>query len=386
MVLGSKNAYISFIVINNCENVLYSVSIKDNSKDILNSLSVWDSSSIIYTSTWILRSFKIFYSRYISNSNNIWFSSNLIWCSECIFCDDLENQRYCINNIKLEKEEYFKQKEETLKNKNKFEVFFAKVNKIWKNLVSENIKWNYIINSQNIENWYFCSNINNWKNLLLVWWVDWDTNMYDTFTAWAPSAEEFYWVMWANWNNLFNSVSIIKSSNIFYSYLLDNCSYCIWCIWLKNKSYCILNKQYEKNEWEELASKIFEQMKQDWTLWNFFPGELNPFYFNDTAAGLIGWFTKEEVEKDWYMWRNEEIKVDIPEWVELIQISDLDKYEWFDSSWNWKINPEILKVVIIDEKKNYYRIVQMEYDFLVKYWLPLPRIHWLDRIKLGFGV
>jgi hypothetical protein len=26
----------------------------------------------------------------------------------------------------------------------------------------------------------------------------------------------------------------------------------------------------------------------------------------------------------------------------------------------------------------------MEYDFLIKYELPLPEIHWLERIKLGF--
>jgi hypothetical protein len=26
----------------------------------------------------------------------------------------------------------------------------------------------------------------------------------------------------------------------------------------------------------------------------------------------------------------------------------------------------------------------MEYDFLVKHWLPLPRKHWLDRLKWNF--
>jgi hypothetical protein len=28
----------------------------------------------------------------------------------------------------------------------------------------------------------------------------------------------------------------------------------------------------------------------------------------------------------------------------------------------------------------------MEYDFLMKYELPLPEIHWLERIKQGFTI
>ena len=384
--LNVKNAYISFIIINNCENVLYSFSVKDNCKDVINWLSVWDSSNIVYQSSWILKSFKIFYSRYINNSNNIWFSSNLIWCFECIFCDELENQKYCINNNILEKEEYFKQKDIILKEKNSFKKYFNKINKIWKNIVSKNSKWSYIVNSENIENWYFCSNINDWRNLILVWSVNWNKNMYDTFSGWTPYWEEFYWVMWANGDNLYNSINIILSSNIFYSYFLESCSFCIWCIGLKNKSYCILNKQYTKAEWEILADKIFKQMDNDWILWDFFSSDINPFYFNDTMAWLIGNFKKEEVVKEWYMWRNEEIKVDIPEWAQVINTKELDKFQWFDGNWNWKINLEILKKVIKDEKWNYYKIVKMEYDFLVKYWLPIPDIHWLDRMNLNFWV
>ncbi|MEI6774379.1 MAG: hypothetical protein WCL18_06430 [bacterium] len=63
---------------------------------------------------------------------------------------------------------------------------------------------------------------------------------------------------------------------------------------------------------------------------------------------------------------------------------DLDKYQRFNFSGEREINPEILKKVIKDNKGNYYRIVPMELEFLQKYGLPLPEIHWLERIKLGF--
>ena len=112
---------------------------------------------------------------------------------------------------------------------------------------------------------------------------------------------------------------------------------------------------------------------------------MNPFYFNDTAAYLIDdSFTKEEVTKEWYLWRDEDIKVDIPANAEVIETKDLNSYQWFDEQWNRKINPEILKKVIKDDKGNYYRIVPMELDFLQKHGLPLPEIHRLERIKLGF--
>ena len=41
---------------------------------------------------------------------------------------------------------------------------------------------------------------------------------------------------------------------------------------------------------------------------------MNPFYFNDTVAYLMDdSFTKEEVVADGFMWREDEIKTDIPE-------------------------------------------------------------------------
>jgi hypothetical protein len=82
-------------------------------------------------------------------------------------------------------------------------------------------------------------------------------------------------------------------------------------------------------------------------------------------------FTKEEVEKEGFMWRKEKVKVDIPEGAEVVYtknppvLSDiplikgdsqsgaeaggLNDYQGFDSSGNWKINPEILKKVIVDK-------------------------------------
>jgi hypothetical protein len=114
---------------------------------------------------------------------------------------------------------------------------------------------------------------------------------------------------------------------------------------------------------------------------------MNPFYFNDTAAYLIDpTFTKEEVEAKGYLWRDEPIKVDIPANAELVKTGELNNYEGFNSEGKRTINEEILKKVIVDDDGNMWRIVNMEYEFLVKYGLPLPRKHRLDRMKENFKI
>jgi hypothetical protein len=60
---------------------------------------------------------------------------------------------------------------------------------------------------------------------------------------------------------MFSNVIWPTSSDIYYSDNLVACKNCFGCISLKNKEYCIFNKQYTKQEYEELVSKIIEKMK-----------------------------------------------------------------------------------------------------------------------------
>ena len=386
VTVSCKNNYLSHVNTKS-ENCLYTFSIKE-SEDILNAVAIWKHSSNVYFSAGVIQSFKVFYSRYIINSNNIWFSSNLVWCSECLFCDNLENQKYCIYNKQLDKEEYMKQKKEILKNKSAFCEYYSKVStKSW-SFHSRNTHGNFILNGENLEKSYFISDTKNWKNLMFFGGDSENEFDYNVFTGWTWKNIHLYSDVWCwMWNeHVYNSAHVPYWNHIFYCYRVISCSYCIWCIWLKNKSYCILNKQYTKQEREKLACEIFASMEAEWTLWLFFPPRLNPFYFNDTFAELIWWFTKEEIIKEWFMRRDEKIKVDISDKNWVISVSELDTYEWFDASWNRKINPAILKKVIQDKQWNYYKIVKMEYDFLTKHHLPLPRVHRLERIKVNFGL
>lgn len=389
VISSSKNVYLSWNVTRGNENIFYSLWVKEDCKDVYNSVMVWDHAEIIYNSIWVIKSFQIFYSKFISSSSYIWFSSNLVWCQECIFCDNLENKSYHINNVAYSKEDYLKEKKKILEKREDFYKNFEKLPNIWKNLGSTGkTNWVFLIQCDNAENSLYGYNLKNTRNTILSWYSYWEEDIYDSIFCGMKS--NAYWILcsWLQAEYIYNSFWVSGWMHNFYCYACEwSCSYCIWCIGLKNKSYCILNKEYSREEWYELAAKIFSQMEAHNILWDFFPWEMNPFYFNDTLAYLIDdSFSKTEVQNKWYMWRTDEIKIDIPKWSDVIEVKELNNFETYNEHWEWSINREILQKVVKDNAWNYYRILPSEYEFLIKYKLPLPRIHWKERIKKGFNL
>ncbi len=385
---GTKNGYLSYIVVVDCENAIYSCSVKDNSKNVFNSVMVWDNNENIYMGCGILKSFNVFYSRYITDSSNIRLCTNMIGCHDCIFCNWLENKSYCIENQQYTKAIYLQKKEDILKNKNLFEQVYKSKIPTPQNYASTNVSNGvFVIKSQDIERGSYVYQTKGGRNIIMAGGKEWDEEVYNCLSIWSPSAHDFYNCIDTGTysHTCYNTAMIVTSSNIYYSYFMESCSFCLGCIGLKNKTFCIFNKEYSKEERFDLANKIFASMEKDGTLGDFFPGGMTPFYFNDTIAyALDDSFTREEVAKDGYLRRDAAIATDIPAGSDVIKVKDLKNYQWFDAEGKWMISPDILKKVIEDPQWNHYRIVKMEYDFLVKYCLPLPELHRLERIKLGF--
>lgn len=413
---GAKNSYLSFVIWYDAMNIAYSAYCYTNLRDIYNSFFSSVNNSNIYMSGGVTGSHKIYYSKYITDSNNIWFSTNLIGCEECILCDSLENQKYCIKNKPYSKDEYYEKKNELMKRKDVFTTLHQSI--LWcssRNIGSEDVSWEYVIKSRNTKNAYWSVKIHNARNIVVSHGWDSSELFYDAVDT-GINSDNLYAICGGGngSHHLYCSSQTDTGSHLYYCLFMANSHHCLGCIWLKNKSYCILNKQYSKEEWEEKVCEIFASMEEDGTLGSFFPASMNPFYFNDTLAYLIDdTFTKEEVEADGYLWRDEPIRADIPEGMRVVKNTELDQFQGFrrlpvkggadeggggfgtqsqNPPWSpldrgvetWYIDPEVLNIVISDEKWNYYRIVKMEYDFLMKHWLPLPTMHWLDRMKMGF--
>src|SRR5688572_7806470 len=116
---------------------------------------------------------------------------------------------------------------------------------------------------------------------------------------------------YSGWGNgaemVYEAVQVGENvSNVKFSYYCTpdvmNLEYCFWntsgknnygCVNLKRKSYCILNKEYSKEEYEKLKAQIIEDMKKNpytdklgrkFYYGEFFPPEMSRFPYNDSIA------------------------------------------------------------------------------------------------------
>jgi len=375
IILWAKNAYLNFVVLES-ENVMYSYAV-NACTNVYSCLQVLKSESI-YQSRAVTESQKIFYSSSIQTSNNIWFCANMVWCSECLFCDGLENQSYCINNEQLDKQTYETMKKQLLDKRELFDDWFGLVlAKPWAN-VWDDIHGTFNRQCSDIENWFMNFQVTKGRNVVFGSGTALSENIVDCFSFGWTSATDCYATMgvWWNASHIYGSVETSPNVyNCFYCYLVDSCSYCVWCVWLRNKEYCIFNKQYDKDEWFEKVDELFHAMEKDWTFGQSIPGKLNPFYFNDTAGSFIDTtFSKDEVAQDGYQWREDPIIVDIPEWMETVDAVSAEE---------WRL--DVQEVILKDISNNIYRIMPLELAFLNKHHLPLPQLHRHMRLKQLFS-
>jgi hypothetical protein len=383
-ISSSANVYLSYHVTGNCENIMYSLSTKIHAKNVYNSVMSWMYSENVYQSLGILRSSNIFYSRFIQDSHNIWFSTDLVWCHDCIFCHDIQNISYAINNISYPKEVYFQKKDQILKNKEHFYTNYLKMPSIGGNIGSKNTSGKYCNLSEDVQNGYYSTHIKTGRNVLFAGHPD---GLEDIYNGVFVSAGRGYYgacAVGGDATEIYNSISMMRSFECYYSYFLERCSFCFGCIWLKNKSYCILNRQYTKEDWYRKVWEIFETMLLDGTFWKFFPATLSPFYFDDSLANLMLWnYDRKRLETKWFLFSPENTRGQtlrqeaIESWAFSQYISNAESYI-IDDAILWKI--------LHGTDGKCYTIQKREKDFLEQFHLPIPETHpftrMMDHLKI----
>jgi hypothetical protein len=117
-------------------------------------------------------------------------------------------------------------------------------------------------------------------------------------------------------HNMF-SIFCWNSDEVCYSDSCFNCSNLFGCVGLRHKEYCILNKQYSKEEYEALVPKIIEHMNtmpfidkrgKVYKYGEFFPPEFCPFPYNESVVQEFFPSSKEQAEAEGYLWREPEKK------------------------------------------------------------------------------
>ena len=131
------------------------------------------------------------------------------------------------------------------------------------------------------------------------------------FGPWSNKSERMYEGI-----NIGLQCADVKFSNECWSQLI-NAEYCFnchsssnlfGCNGLRKTEYCILNKQYTKEEYEQLVSKIKAKMTNDKEYGEYFPMSLSPHAYNETVAQQFFPLTKEQALAKGYRWRDMEEK------------------------------------------------------------------------------
>jgi hypothetical protein len=143
------------------------------------------------------------------------------------------------------------------------------------------------------------------------------------------------------------------------------------CVSLRNKSYCILNKQYSKDDYEILRTKIIEDMTKRGEYGEFFPKEIAPFAYNETVVQEFAQLTKAQALARGFRWRDPDTR----DYVATVQASAL-----LDSVLD--VTDTILKETIScahagtcnDSCTTAFRIIPSELAFYRDINLPLPRL------------
>jgi hypothetical protein len=149
---------------------------------------------------------------------------------------------------------------------------------------------------------------------------------------------------------------------------------------LRNKQYCILNKQYTKEEYEKMVPKIIEHMNsmpytdkkgKAYKYGEYFPPEFSPFAYNETSTQEFFPLTKEQALKQGYRWQDQETKTyeitkkpeDLPDNIKDVPDTILNDIIQCAHSQNCDENCSLG-----------FKIVPQELEFYRRMNFPLPRL------------
>ncbi len=378
------------------ERTMYSDSItkvKDSSD-----LYVVHNSEFCYQDIYCIDSYKIFYCEKTNSSTDSYFLYDCKGCVNCFMSSNLRNKSYCFNNIQYSKEEYFEKiKQYDLGSYNTIQ----KLKKDFEELKLNSIhKYAALINCHNatgndlsgvVDSQHIFDASGNVKNTKYLYWAA--ENIFDCYYCNAIGLLENSFescdsgVGGTNCN--FSNV-VYNSSNVEYSFNCYNSHDLFGCIGLRNKSYCILNKQYSKEEYFDTVGKIkkhmmdmpyVDQKGRVYRYGEFFPIEFSPFAYNETIANYFYPLSKEDTISNGYLYRDKDNQNHNPT-IKTEQIPDSIIETSLD----------ILKEIIScdtfpgsDRCSGAFRLTQDELTFYKRFNIPIPRMCYQCRHKERFS-
>ncbi len=307
-----KNCYLVFNT-KTAEDCMYCDYIW-GSKDCLECTRTIDS-ELCYDSVECHRCYNVQSSEFSDDCKDSFFLSHCRSCTDCFGCVNLYRKKFHLFNKPCTKEEYhaFLQS---------IDLSLFSTRSHYASLLSqltetaphphfhgqrvENVTGNYISDSRHISNSFFIKGAEDCKFCFIVNGGVKDCYDYSHF---GGNATELYECQ--SCGNDVNNLLFCRdcwngNSNLIYCASCFGCHDCFGCVGLRNKHYCIFNKQYEKKEYYALLAQIISQMisQEEWG--EFFPISSAPFPYNLSFANRYFPLSKEQIIRSGLRWHEKE--------------------------------------------------------------------------------
>jgi len=364
---GLRNCYMAFNT-GPAEEVLYSRGVR-NSREIVDCYYVNESSELMYECVNCTKSSKIIYGRNINSCVDCCFITNASGCMNCFGCVNIRNATNKIFNKQYSKDEYDKTILEILGNYEKFKEFKKKFMEFEKefpmranhNLKSINSTGDYLVECKSVNDSF--ENIKS-EDCRYIFSCKGIKDSYGVIGYGYNSERLLECVSMGYSSNIIGGVTTTDCQDVLYSYSLQNCQDCIGCDGLKNSKYCILNMQYEKEEYKKLKEHIIKELIELGIYGLMMPIEIVPFAYNETLAQDNMPLTEEEALSGGFRWEDNLQKTEGKETMKIEDISNniMDVKD--------EITKEVLKCINCGRN---FKIIGQELLFYRKMTLPIPR-------------
>jgi len=302
-----RNSYLVFGS-NNSEHCRYGVWMND-CKECMDSYGI-QKCERCYECVDCFQCSRLKYSQECNDCSDSAFLYNCRNCQDCFGCVNLRNKRFCIWNEQYSKEEYqAKMAALQLGNSLLLEGLRAKFDSLKRQAVvpalvahhNTKVSGNWIENCKNTFRSFSCTNLEDARYCLSII----DSKDVMDYTFWGLNSEKIYEVV-----NCGRQCANLRFANECWDQVIDaeyvmNChsSHDLFgCIGIRKGEYCILNKQYPKEEFEKLTAQIRQSMDN---YGEFLPAAMTTFAYNETIAQEFFPLPKETILAKGLKWKED---------------------------------------------------------------------------------
>ncbi len=374
MIVDSKNCYLSVRIL--AEDVAYCYVTMGPSRDCIDCHTVYKS-ELCYECIDCTDAFNCKWCQRCKQCSDCMFCVDCTGCKNCFGCSGLIHKEYHIWNEAYSKEDYERKMKE-LNTGSESVVRQARVtlDELEKKRPqrfayieqSENCSGDYIVKSRNVQRSFDVEDCEDaWESLGIEHSKDIGRSSH-LFHA-EVSYEH---LSCTHSQNVRFCYGVYDSHSVDYCMMVYSGTHdCFGCIGMKQNSYCILNKQYTKEEYEKLVPKIIAHMKKHGEYGQFFPVNMSHFAYNETYAQQAYPLSKEKALKAGFTWSDQVGELAVADRV--IPASELPDniHDIPDDVLNWAI--------VCEKTGKPFRLIKKELTFYRQHSIPVPRLHPSER-------